>query len=217
MSLNPDYASLAEMRAYMRITDGTDMIDDPRAALAITAGSRAVDQACSSRTMRRQFGLQGSVSARFYTPKFNPRTGRWTVEIDDLMTQTGLVVKADLDWDGTYETTLTDFKLRPWNAAGDGLAWTSIMFGITVVGFTALATGSHGPTLEGALEVDANWGWTQPYPDTIKQASLLQALRFYKRRDSPYGIAGSPNMGNELRLLAKVDPDVMLMLVPYGR
>lgn len=216
MSLYPDYATLAEGRDYVRIIDAADVSEDVNIANAITAASRAVDQECSNRTMRRQFGLNGSAVARIYSPRFNPRTLRWVAEIDDLMTVTGLVVKADLDWDGTYETTITDYQLRPFNAAGDTMAWTSILFGITVVSFTALATSARGPSLEGQLQVTANWGWTT-VPPTVKAATLVQMDRFLKRRDAPFGVAGSPTTGSELRLLAKVDPDVAVMLAPYGR
>lgn len=52
-------------------------------------------------------------------------------------------------------------------------------------------------------------------PPTITAACLLQASRFWKRRDAPFGIAGSPVLGNEMRLLAKLDPDVEVMLWNY--
>jgi len=54
-------------------------------------------------------------------------------------------------------------------------------------------------------------------PTTVKQATLLQASRVFARREAPFGVAGSPDMGSELRLLEKVDPDVAVMLVPYVR
>jgi hypothetical protein len=46
---------------------------------------------------------------------------------------------------------------------------------------------------------------------------MLQASRFYARRDSPYGVAGSPDLGSEVRLLSKVDPDVAVSLADYVR
>lgn len=210
MALNPDYATLADARAFARIVDVTDTADDTQMSLAITAASRAIDEAT-----HRQFGLATGVAARYYTPRYNPRNGRWVVDIDDVMTSAGMIVKGDLDWDGVAETVITDYRLRPFNAAQDGMAWESILFGITVVGFTALASSNvSSRSLEGSLELTATFGWTT-VPVTVKNACLLQALRFYKRRDSPYGIAGSPEMGSEMRLLAKLDVDVALMLKPY--
>ena len=64
------------------------------------------------------------------------------------------------------------------------------------------------------MQITANWGWNI-IPSAIVNANLIQASRFLKRRDSPFGIAGSPEMGNEMRLLAKLDPDVMLLLQDY--
>lgn len=54
-------------------------------------------------------------------------------------------------------------------------------------------------------------------PDVIQMATLLQAARFFKRKGAPFGIAGSPEMGSELRLLSRLDPDVELMLFGQRR
>jgi hypothetical protein len=52
-------------------------------------------------------------------------------------------------------------------------------------------------------------------PSAVKQACLIQASRFFTRRYAPFGVAGSPESGSEMRLLAKVDPDVAVILGPY--
>ena len=52
-------------------------------------------------------------------------------------------------------------------------------------------------------------------PDGVKVATLLQAARYFKRRESPYGIAGSPEMGSEMRLRAELDPDVINLVRPF--
>ena len=62
------------------------------------------------------------------------------------------------------------------------------------------------------VAVTAKWGYAAVVPDAVKLACLLQASRWFARRNSPYGIAGSPEMGSELRLLAKLDADVAVML-----
>jgi hypothetical protein len=64
------------------------------------------------------------------------------------------------------------------------------------------------------VKVTALWGWTA-VPVAVKQATLLQASRFFSRRHSPYGVAGSPELGSEIRLLARVDPDVGVSLRDY--
>jgi hypothetical protein len=56
-------------------------------------------------------------------------------------------------------------------------------------------------------------------PPSIPAALLLQASRLNKRRDSPFGIAGSPSAqgAGEVRLLARLDPDFITTLKPYVR
>lgn len=52
-------------------------------------------------------------------------------------------------------------------------------------------------------------------PSAVKQACLIQASRFFVRRTAPFGVAGSPESGTEIRLLARVDVDVAVILGPY--
>lgn len=198
MALHPNYATTAELRAYV---SSTSTADDTNLGLAITAASRAVDHYTD-----RQFGVLTVAAARYYTPLWSVEHNRYLAHIDDLQTITSLVLKSDLDNNGVYETTVTDYRLWPLNAAGDGLPWTEAVFG----------TSASVSCLPGALEVTALWGWTA-VPDTVKEAALLQASRFAERKVAPFGIAGSPEMGNSLRLLSKVDADVEVMLRPYRR
>jgi len=51
----------------------------------------------------------------------------------------------------------------------------------------------------------------------VHEACLLQSSRIAARRDSPFGVAGSPETGSELRLLDRVDPDVAVTLSRYRR
>jgi hypothetical protein len=197
MSLYPDYATVAELRSYSS-TSGT--AEDARLQFALTSASRAIDQATN-----RQFGVLTVAAARYYTPCWSPSTGRWVAEVDDLSAIAGLVVKSDLDDNAVYETTITTYRLWPLNAASDGRPWDQIVFD----------PGTSVATRPGSLEVTALWGWLT-VPVTVKNATLLQASRFVKRKDAPFGVAGSPEMGSELRLLAKCDPDVEVMLLPYA-
>lgn len=200
MAWAPDYCSSAELKSYTRIDDN---VDDAQIALAISAASRAVD-----RYSNRQFGLVAAPEARYYTAEYDRDLYRWTVSIDDLMTVTGLLVNADLQDDGTYSDTIDEYALRPVNAAPKGKPWTRIVVHPTS---TSQPNGK-----DAAVEVTARWGWTS-VPDQVKQATLLQANRFLERRNAAFGISGSPDAGGELRLLAKVDVDVAVILGPYVR
>lgn len=201
MTWAPDYITLAELKSYIRIPD---TLDDTQLALAITAASRAVDKATG-----RQFGKTAAPEARHFTPEWDRKICCWVATIDDVMTVTGLEVASDNGRDYTYGTTLTEFDLMPLDAVVKGLPWTHL---VTRIGATTTPVGGAN-----ALRVTATWGWTA-VPDPIKQATLLQASRILARRSSPYGIAGSPsNGGSEMRLLARVDPDVEVVLAPFKR
>ena len=67
-----------------------------------------------------------------------------------------------------------------------------------------------------AVQVTASFGWAA-VPETIKAATIRQTARFFYRREAPFGVAGSPSMGSEIRLLAQADPDVVVMVRPYRR
>jgi len=199
MAWAPDYITLSELKAFLRIGDTGD---DVQLAVAITAASRAID-----RCTNRQFGVVASVEERQYTAEWNRRRGRWVVPIDDLMTVTGLVVTT-VDEDGTLTGTITAYDLEPRDADLKGRPWELLVVRSTSA---VVPTGARGEMATTGL-----WGWTA-VPTAVDQATYLQASRFHARRNSPYGVAGSPDDGSELRLLARVDPDVAVSLGPYRR
>lgn len=182
MTWKPDYTTTSAVKSYLRISD-TD--DDVQLALYITAASRAVDRFCG-----RQFGVVAAAETREYEGVWDPHIGRTVYEIDDVMDTDDLAV---VDQNATV---ITDYELWPLNADKKGRP------------FTQLRTGAY----LGRLVIDAVWGWTA-VPSEVVNATLLQVSRFAARRDSPYGVAGSPDQGgSEMRLLSKIDPDVMVML-----
>lgn len=188
MAWKPDYVTLAEMKHDLNIADTAD---DAELAVAITAASRAIDNHCN-----RQFGNTAAV-ARTYRADFDYDRNRWTVDVDDLQTVTGLVVTIDA-------AITTDFLLEPSNAVADGKAWTRLVMGD---GFWAD---------DDAVSIVAAWGWTT-VPAAVVLATKLQTGRFVARRNAPFGIAGSPDAGSEMRLLARVDPDVAVSLAGFRR
>ncbi len=159
-----------------------DTADDVLLAVWVTTASRAVDTFC-----HRQFGQVDTLEARTFRPCWDA-AGGYSVEIDDLQDVDGLLV---LDSAGIPVLTYT---LAPDNAPQRGRP------------YTRLAAAGPGP-----LTITALWGWAA-VPAAVKSATLLQAARFAARRDSPFGIAGSPSEGSELRLLASLDPDLKTSL-----
>lgn len=186
----PDYAQVAELKEYVGIpTD--DEVDDGELAGKIAAASRAVDKSA-----RRQFGKVDALELRTYTAQ--ARAGGMYVVIDDLMDVTDMTVSV-------AGVAVTPARLWPSNAPQMGRPYERL--------WLPGATINCDPD---AVEISALWGWAA-VPDTIKEATLLQASRLTSRRNSPFGVAGSPDLGSELRLLAKVDPDVAVMVRSYTR
>lgn len=204
MAWKPDYVTAAELKTYLRIGDTTD---DALVGVAITAASRAVDHACN-----RQFGVLTAAAARYYTWVGEYLDGRQAVAIDDLQSTTNLAVAVDTDDDATWDTTIvnaTDFDLWPYNAAEDGKPWTHIVLrGGTTLG-RFYRTGR-------SLRVTALFGWSA-VPKLVVEATQLQAARFFSRRNATFGVAGSPDVGSEIRLLERLDPDVAVALRPVRR
>lgn len=213
------YTDLDTFRQFLRTAAVADPLDDPDSDLetvALESAARAIERACG-----RTFTVADvSVSSRYFTYEPNPRepityptpayptvwVRHATVDIDDVFDATGMVVKFDATGNGSYTTTTTAYRLTPVNAAARGMPYTRLLFD----------SGTYPPTNYAGVMVDALWGW-DAIPQAIVQANLIQAARFFKRRDAAFGIAGSPDMGNELRLLSKLDPDVALLVAAYRR
>lgn len=187
MTWAPDYVTLAELKSFLGISDTTD---DTLLALWVTAASRAVDKHCG-----RQFGQVATAEERIYASQWDRHLCKYVAEIDDVQDVTGLTVTDDNETAVTSDT----YTLWPRNAAAKGKPYERI----TV-------------SCSGDLTISAKWGW-MAVPSAAKVATLLQASRFAARRDSPYGVAGSPSDGSEVRLLAQLDPDVKTSLGPFRR
>jgi hypothetical protein len=124
----------------------------------------------------------------------------WLVPIDDLMTAAGLLVH------GRPGTATAPTETAVDQLHGRGRPTPSVkepaMDGAADLRRPRPRLTSSGPD---TVQVTALWGWSG-VPDAIRQACLLQASRLLSRRDSPFGVAGSPEAGTELRLLVEARP-----------
>lgn len=195
MTWAPDYLTLAEGKAFIRVGDA---LDDVEVAAWITSASRAVDDRCN-----RQFGQLAAPAARVYrrTPYYDPTTGLWTLEIDDVQDLTGATVNG-------ASFASSGAVMLPDNAPGDARPWTRI-------GFVTWPFPQY-PGMPQSNVLVMRWGWTA-VPVQVPTACKLQLNRWAARRDSPLGVAGSPDQGSELRLLSKLDPDVSTTLRGLSR
>lgn len=189
MTWKPDYCTTAELKSYLRIGDSAD---DTFIALWITTVSRNVDDFTG-----RQFGQVDSAEDRYYTANYYRHEKAWIAEIDDLQDTTGLTVTAE----GGTTISSDDYTLLPRNAAVLGRPYEQLRV----------------TSCPGELTINSNkWGWST-VPAAVKIGIFLQGARLAARRDSPFGISGSPQDQGEIRLLAQLDPDFRTSLKPLIR
>lgn len=204
MPLHPDYVTAAQLKFNLGIPTA-DVIDDALVGIVVTAASRAVDAETG-----RQFGNTATAQTRRLTWDGRRLEGGAALEIPDLQTVTDLAVTL-VDVDDTVEATLvnaTDFDLWPWDATFRSEPWTHLV--LRSDANAGLSRRSR------AVSIVGRWGWTT-VPKLVENATLLQAARWYKRKDSPFGVAETPSGGEGFRLLARLDADVALSLQSVRR
>lgn len=190
MAITDGYATLDELKGRLDILDSdTDAV----LSQVIEAASRAIDGWCG-----RHFYAETAtktVTAEYAGAVFLP---------DDLISLTTLVT--DDSADRTYGTTWTtdDYDLEP----DSGPPYTSIL--VSPVGSYAFPTGRRG------VRITGSWGYAATAPHAIREACLLVASRYYLRKDAPFGVTGSPDVG-QLQTISRIDPDVKELVMPYRR
>jgi hypothetical protein len=196
LAITNGYATLAEVKAALRISDA---IDDTLLEMAIESASRVIDGYAA-----RQFYSSGTAT-RYYVADDN-----FVVQVDDLANGT-VTVRSSESGNGQYDVTWgsDDIQLEPLNGVLDGQNWT----------YTSIrAIGDYLFPIEGGealVQVTGTWGWPS-VPIAIKQACIIQSSRIYKRLDSPLGVAGFGDMG-AIRVSRSLDPDVEQLVMPYKR
>lgn len=182
----PDYIDGPDLAAFVRTAS-----DDPYVAGLATAASRAVDDLC-----HRQFGKLDAPASFTYEAVDavqDPRSGRWLLAVDDVYTAAGFALTVD----GTTVSEGVDgYQLWPRNAVAKGGVYTHV----------SLYDRPYGDVVP-----TSPFGWAA-VPAQVVAAARLQGSRWHVRRESPYGTTGQPSEGTELRLSARMDPDVRAML-----
>ncbi len=196
------YLTTAELKARVDISDTAD---DTELAAAIEAASRQVDEFCG----RRFWADDDTAQIRYYTSD-----DAYEVRINDAVSVTSVETSADpgvATW-ATAWATPQDYILWPVNAAQDTAALRPYSR------IVASGTGRYVfPSHHRAVKVTGKFGWPA-VPKPVVQATALQAARLFKRQDAPFGVAPVPAFdGTGMRLLAKLDADVELLLRPYQR
>lgn len=204
MALTNCYCTLAELKASLAISDS---IDDTPLEAAITAASRLIDG-----YTERFFYQDGTTQVpvvRYYSPS-NP----YQVNLDDFVSLTE--VATDNNNDNTFETVWASsaYLIEPRNNPRKGWPYNRILARNSF--FYPFSTYNIYPySYPQSVRVTGVWGWSA-VPSEVNFATIIQASRLFNRRHSPFGIAGSPEMGT-VRLYSRLDADVEVLLKPFRK
>ena len=192
MAITNGYATLAQVKGALRITDS---VDDSLLEMAIESASRLIDG-----YTYRYFYNAGTATRDFVAQD------SYLAIIDDLISLSELKTTDEIG--SEYVTWGTaDYQLRPVNGKQDGLTvpYTSILSTDDLL-FNILGE-------QALVRVTGVWGWSA-VPVAVTQATIIQSSRIYKRLDSPLGIAGFGDLG-AIRVGRALDPDVEQLVMPY--
>lgn len=194
-----DYCTLAELQDRIWPEGATaDTVSDPILESIITAVSREVDTICG-----RRFWVNDTTEIRYFTAS-DPTVLFPAVDIVSIS-------ELAVDYNGgrAYTTVLdtTDYDLLPANAALDSTPYSWIE--ISPLGDEVFPTHRNG------VRITGYFGWSA-VPAAVEEATILQCLRTWKRKDSPFGMISNP-AGGDVRLLAALDPDVQALLWNYRK
>jgi hypothetical protein len=192
VAITNGYATLADVKNSLKITDN---MDDSLLEIAVESASRLIDGYTG------RYFYNGGTATRNYAA-----SDSWIVYIDDLQSVSEVASTDEVG--GTYTTwTVNDYQLEPLNGLSGGMTqpYTSIR-AVNQYVWPFLAD-------RALVKITGVWGWAS-VPMAVKQATILQASRIFKRNDSPLGVAGFGDMG-VVRVGSRLDPDVQHLVDPY--
>jgi len=199
------YADKTELKAYIGLSGSgqDDNIDS-----ALDGASRQIDKITG-----RRFYQDSSAQVKTYTPN-----NEFILDVDDISTTTGLIVKLDDNDDGTFETTLTintDFIVEPVNPdiikITGGTTYLAPYTQLRIL--NTRSSERFDPSIVNNVQVTAKFGYSF-IPEPIKQATLIQGLRLFKRKDAPFNILGNEQTG-QIELFNKFGPDARELIKGY--
>jgi hypothetical protein len=198
MAITNGYCTLADVKAAARITDS---VDDSLLEISIEAASRQIDGFCN-----RVF--YSTTGTRVYQ-----NTDSFLCETDDIISISTLKTSTDgVNFDTTWK--VSDYQLEPLNGVSGGLVQPYTR--IRAIGdyLFPIWSVSSSYTNKAAVQVVGTFGWSA-IPSAVKQATILSAMRQFKRYDSPLGVAGFGDLG-AIRV-GRVDPDIESLLMPFKK
>jgi hypothetical protein len=193
MAITNGYCTLAELKASLDITDN---IDDGILERAITSASRTIDRYCARNFYK-------VTATRLYSPRDS-----YICDIDDLVSLTSL--KTTDDDTQTFDLTwsASDYQLEPLNGVVDGMPTPYTR--IRAIGDYTFQTldGEASVRVQGVFGFDT-------IPDEVSYATIIQASKLYKRKDSPLGVISGEY--GAMRVGVRLDPQVTELVDAWRR
>ena len=190
------YATLAQVKAALRITD---TVDDTLLEMARVSASNLIDGYTG-----RTFTPSGTVT-RVFAPADD-----YVLQTDDIA-GTAVTITSSTGADGVFDVTwkTTDYQLEPLNGVSNGQAVPFTRIRAIQDYLWPVAGG------EATVRIAGVYGFPS-IPLVITQAAVLQSSRIFTRLQSPLGVAGFGEMG-VVRVTRALDPDVAALVEPYRR
>ena len=210
MAIN-DYCTATEIKAAAPGTTWSSTYDTLLGTLA-TRASRVVD-----RDTGRQPGY-------FYVStdvtRYFDGSGTRELKIGELaaaptsvsVAETGIVDNA-AGTGGTYTVwTTDDYVLWPYTSDSGYEPYTRL-----IIASETETTKAVWYAFKRAVKIVGKFGWAAAIPDDIKQATIIEAMRMYKRGMQGYEDAGAIQELGQLRMVKAKDPEYMSLIAPYMR
>jgi hypothetical protein len=188
------YATLAEFKSAIGITDSTD--DTPLQSV-LDATDLLINNYCDTKV---GFGQTASQTRYYTTNSILYCLTDPIVSVSELKTDNSGMGTWDVTWNES------DYILAPKNAALDSRPYTEID--------TNVAQVKIFPTRYIGVKVTGVFGYPS-VPAAVKQAALIQAGAVWSSRTAPFGIIGSQDLGGVLRLSRALHPEAQVLLEPY--
>lgn len=201
MAITNGYTTLTQVKQALRIP-ADDTVDDSLLETAIEAASRQIDGHCE-----RVFYNQGTATRTFIP------TDSFLTEIDDLISLDTLKTQSD---GGAYDTTwaASDYQLEPTNQSSAGLAFPYMRIRAVGGKLFPIYEVRNPNSFEASVQVTGTWGF-DAIPAAIEQATIIMAIRQFKRYDAPLGVAGFGEIGS--MSITRIDPDIMTLTAPFRK
>lgn len=193
-----DYCDLGELKRSLWADNVVpDNLNDPELERVISAASRGIDAYTGTR-----FYTTEDDETRYFTPKYTNRL--WVAALISLTS-----LSTDDSGNRSYGTTWTvdvDYELYPWNASLDGLPYSWIC--------TILTGSYHFPRANKSTKLVGKFGWSSETPALVKEACVIQSIRWVNRPNAPFGVVGPQGLG-QVSTIPVTDPDIQSMLASF--